>query len=294
MRIRFEPELVEEAVSLELIRREHRGDFVFSESYREMADQIYKDHPAESRTHEFEVLHERFFHRLGLSEGIHHVLRRFPEVKEKLRELTFAKAQGKQRPGLEVRNGDPAFARVTLKSELFGEPHALLRFLAREFLRLSDLLNPHFSGGALAAGAGTTRFPELIRQRFRTLWDISLYGRLSRRGEMFVSREECGRELKAVFPRLSDSALELMLYKLWDSEDVTQAELQEMARAHSHSNPRTPGAQCPLCHFPTHDWVTEEREAIVGLIRQDYPDWESSQGICSRCLELYQMQAGCW
>ena len=57
-----------------------------------------------------------------------------------------------------------------------------------------------------------------------------------------------------------------------------------------------PGTTCTLCGFPSFDWVEEvaEDEDIVKILKEDFPDWEPQDGVCSRCAEYYKVKAGKW
>ena len=46
-----------------------------------------------------------------------------------------------------------------------------------------------------------------------------------------------------------------------------------------------PGMPCPLCGFPTHDWA---KDAPRDSIRLDFPDWESGDGVCGQCADMYR------
>jgi len=58
-----------------------------------------------------------------------------------------------------------------------------------------------------------------------------------------------------------------------------------------------PGSPCPLCKFPTYNWVDDPEsicdEMVIEAIQIDFPDWESKDGACDRCVEVYELRAGC-
>ena len=57
-----------------------------------------------------------------------------------------------------------------------------------------------------------------------------------------------------------------------------------------------PGSPCPLCKFPTYNWVDDPEsicdEMVIEAIQIDFPDWESKDGGCDRCIEVYELRAG--
>ncbi len=57
-----------------------------------------------------------------------------------------------------------------------------------------------------------------------------------------------------------------------------------------------PGTTCPLCGFPSFDWVEEvaNDEETAKVINEEFPDWKPQDGVCSRCAEYYKIKAGKW
>ena len=51
-----------------------------------------------------------------------------------------------------------------------------------------------------------------------------------------------------------------------------------------------PGSLCPLCRFPTHEWA-ENTEHLSQLVKEEYPEWEPLQGICTQCANRYLFTA---
>jgi hypothetical protein len=61
---------------------------------------------------------------------------------------------------------------------------------------------------------------------------------------------------------------------------------------HQASQP-LPGAPCPLCRFPTFDWVEANRVTpeIASRVSAEFPDWSPALSLCGRCHEVYQVAA---
>jgi hypothetical protein len=57
-----------------------------------------------------------------------------------------------------------------------------------------------------------------------------------------------------------------------------------------------PGSPCPLCKFPTYNWVDDPEsicdEMVIEAVKIDFPGWESKDGACDRCIEVYELRAG--
>ncbi len=55
---------------------------------------------------------------------------------------------------------------------------------------------------------------------------------------------------------------------------------------------RLPGTACPLCGFPTCDWVADvgNSQEVVDRIKADFPDLKAYDSVCSRCAEYYRLE----
>jgi len=99
---------------------------------------------------------------------------------------------------------------------------------------------------------------------------------------------------------------------LWATEHFTHPELIEMATDTLKVIDRAievegaeiperkkimlmPGFPCPLCGFPTYNWVENlEKEVepeVLDYIRQNHPGWDPEYGGCDRCIEVYKLRA---
>jgi citrate synthase len=53
----------------------------------------------------------------------------------------------------------------------------------------------------------------------------------------------------------------------------------------------TPGTYCPLCRFPTYTFESEParlRAEVLDAIKEDFPNWTPSHGLCIQCADLYR------
>ena len=116
--------------------------------------------------------------------------------------------------------------------------------------------------------------------------------------------------------KIPEDSRDLIFSKMWDAEEPmahdTMVELSKDTNkvlalaAGSHSAEELieetkklgplPGTTCTLCGFPSFDWVEEaaEDEDVVKILKEDFPDWEPQDGVCSRCAEYYKIKAGKW
>jgi len=157
----------------------------------------------------------------------------------------------------------------------------------------------------------------IITDRYRLFWDISIDGRLANKGqETAASREERKKEFNSFFSKIPDETRELIFDKLWNADEIiTHNRMVELAKdtnkvlalaAGSRSAEElveeskalgpVPGTTCPLCGFPSFDWIEEvaQDKEIAKIINEEFPDWKPQDGVCERCAEYYKIKAGKW
>lgn len=303
VKVRFDPSLMEEVVLHELRRREEKGDLSCSRDYHIRSDSIYERFRPEVREAEFEKLHRKFFTDFGFAEIIRKILMEFPEIAG-LEEVFVGKAQMKGEESADLSR-DRRRAGIKIHPEQFLDPSGLPRCLRHELGHVADMLDDTF-GYLYEEGfpVGSPAAVNLIKNRYRTIWDIYIDGRLQRNWKETISDKEGRlREFEAIYPNISSSQRVAAFEALWGAERLTHSEILEMAMDPNRAlqkvgtglgfEPRVflPGALCPLCFFPTFHWADGldelPREALEPL-KRDFPMWEPEQGACERCIEVYK------
>jgi hypothetical protein len=150
----------------------------------------------------------------------------------------------------------------------------------------------------------------ILRERYRTIWDIYVDGRLTRQGkETVLDKEGRLREMEELYRGrdISSSQLIAAFETIWGAEKLTYAEIMEMARDPNRLLQRggagqesvsggkqrapLPGSLCPLCRFPTFHWadgLSELPKHVLETIKGDFPMWGPEEGACGRCIEVYK------
>ena len=237
---------------------------------------------------------------------------------EKIREINIKRAINKVDEGSNVLNrasGLPVIEMRVLASRFANpeEMQELEAFLIHEFMHARDMMDPEFDyEDAFIPGNPSIR--NLITARFRLLWNIYVDARLARRGiRSVMTREARYREFDNYYRKIPEKQRRAIFEGLWQSEKLTHEELLSMAtdldtlinqfidyteefteedREYIHLQ----GAPCPLCKFPTYNWVDDPEsvcdEMVIEAIKIDFPDWESKDGACDRCIEVYELRAG--
>lgn len=189
--IAFDCRLVEEAVFLAVRSRTTHGQSV--PGYQRERDQIYDVQDDRVREARFRACHGAWFVRFGLHQPVEWTL-----------DERFSRSTGLDRcqvvpavsPGDEMADlGTLAETRikevsqdrkiliVRLRPESLLTADALVAFLRHEFLHVADMLDPTFGyERALPVADAGPSHGNLVRSRYRVLWDATIDGRLVREG----------------------------------------------------------------------------------------------------------------
>lgn len=251
----------------------------------------------------------------GNEEIEYDLARRF---EEKIKEVAVKRAINKVDEGSNVLNrisGLPVIEIRVLASRFSNpeEAEELSAFLIHEFMHAKDMVDPEFDyEDSFIPGNPSTK--NLITARFRLLWNIYVDARLARREITSVMTKEARyREFDNYYRKIPEKQRRGIFEGLWKTERFTHEELLSMAtdldtlmskfveydesfseedRDYIH----LPGSPCPLCKFPTYNWVDDPEsicdEMVIEAIKIDFPNWESKDGACDRCVEVYEIRAG--
>lgn len=292
IRLRLDPRLLEEVVHLGLGRRREAGDAGAFESYHRQADRLYAAEGPQ-RDQEFVALHRRLFRELGFEAPITAALAAQGPAVGGLASLTCLRTLRSEDEGADLgaeSGGQDAVLRI--RAARFESPDALAWFLDHELTRLADLLASQFGHDPASLAEVPVHRRRLVQERYRALWDASLDGRLERRGRApLAPRAEHARALSRCFPSLPAAEIDAMLERVRREPVPTHAGLLALAAGRTAREPRQPGGPCPLCAFPTHHWADAADDALVRAIRTDAPHWEPDDGLCDRCLEMYEIRS---
>jgi hypothetical protein len=183
---------------------------------------------------------------------------------------------------------------ITLRPALLLDRPSLSRLLGHELMHISDMLDPAFGyRRALPSSDDGPSADNIVRDRYRVLWDVTIDGRIARAGfpihEMRMLRS---REMEKAFPMLGTTATEL--FEEWFDRVVpTHARLVEFAMHPPAAGRSAHAGRCPLCRFPVAslDRTPERLSADARQhIEREHPGWHIDQGLCAQCLDLYEAQ----
>ncbi|MEK9628337.1 MAG: hypothetical protein VW455_04905 [Nitrospinota bacterium] len=239
------------------------------------------------------------------------------EFEERIKEVIVKRAINKVDEGSNVLNrvsGNPIIEMRVLASR-FSNPEEAMdldAFLIQEFMHAKDMVDPEFDYED-AFIPGNPSVKNLITSRFRLLWNMYVDARLARMGVVSVLPKEARfREFDNFYRKIPDKQRRGIFEGIWITEKFTHEELLSMATdldtlMSKYVDPgeiseeerdfiHLQGSPCPLCKFPTYNWVDDPEsicdEMVIEAIQIDFPDWESKDGACDRCVEVYELRAG--
>jgi hypothetical protein len=290
----FEPALVEEAVLRASVgRREARP-------FRHERDRLYAVDDMDERERAFQALSLSWFDRLQLGAPVFAALGELPLLAKHCARCVVSAAPRRREEGADLLVAvhgsvvDRTVA-VRLRPIAFTAPDELLAFLRFELLHVSDMVDPAFGYVPELPDRGWESAPaQLLRDRYRAVWDVTVAGRLVRRGH---AGEELRRAVyagfSAAFPMHGDS-VDAAFMRFFTADHPTHRELAACgadARASAGSRGLAPGARCPLCRCPTYAAEPDAAalpRAVIEQIRADFPTWEPAAGLCRQCADLYR------
>ena len=237
---------------------------------------------------------------------------------EKIKEITIKRAINKVDEGSNVLNrvsGLPVIEMRVLASRFANpeEVEELGSFLIHEFMHARDMMDPAFDYED-AFIPGNPSMKNLITARFRLLWNIFVDSRLARKKiRSVMTKESRYREFDNYYRKIPEQQRRGIFEGLWMTEKLTHEELLSMATdletlistyidysedftEEDQEYIHLQGSPCPLCKFPTYNWVDDPEsvcdEMVIEAIQIDFQDWESKDGACDRCIEVYELRAG--
>lgn len=193
---------------------------------------------------------------------------------------------------------------ILITPESLLDPIPLIPWMRRELLQVADMLDEHF-GYKPDDIIGTPWERKLRQDRYLVLWRIYVAGRLHRAGsgdsaELHSIRTSFQRAFRY---RGAEPAAE-SFDRVFQAEELTHQQLlgwatepQSVLRESADivADAPGPGALCPLCGFPTHDWFDLENgkaRKFLSAIRETHPQWRRDNGACRQCVETYMTRIG--
>jgi len=298
MQLRYDEDFVEAAVFLCASGRRKGVPSMQITRFHRQREKLYTILDPDERNTAFFKLHLDWFREWGLEQPLVDMLKELPLVREKLHVLAVSKTASKKDEGTElyVNETDLRTGLLSLRLERLTDDTALRNYLRHEFMHLHDMLNPEFGySPVLDLPDLNAAQKRLARERYRLLWDITIDGRLAVTGySPLETREQHAAALGRGYSFWSPAKQDEVFDSLWFNAAPRHPDLLALIadpRGLRGAHRPAPGACCPLCDFPTFNWADANAlpGGILQRIAEEFPGWSSEQGLCSRCLETYEV-----
>jgi hypothetical protein len=297
----YAPDLVEEAVLL--AERTAARDTILG--FRRERNAVYDIADPERRDAAFRDVHLRWFVRLGLHRPVEQAMQERAEMAPRVAQVRVLRALSRQEEGADLFDRalpdatgrrQPLLA-LRLRPSLLLDSEPLRALLRHELMHVADMLDPAFGyERSLPPSDDGPSADNIVRDRYRVLWDVTIDGRLARAGLAHPdARAARRREFAATFSMLGDRA-----GRIFDEWFYRVVPTHQAVAAFASSPPAPIGdehsggtGRCPLCRFPVAALdPTPERLSTEGRqrIERAHPGWDRSQGLCAQCLDLYEAQ----
>jgi hypothetical protein len=296
--VSYAHDVVEEAVLL----AEGSAARELAGAFRQARDRAYDIADADRRESAFREVHWVWFQRFGLDGPFDLALGQKPGFSDRLSQCRVLRAVRPQEEGADLfdravpagETGCCPLLVIRVRPALLLETQALSRFLRHELTHISDILDPAFDyRRTLPPSDDGPSADNVLRDRYRTIWDVTIDGRLARQGFADPEvRAVRAREFAAAFPMLGDDTARL--FEEWfDCVEPTHERLVEFAGHPPAAGQNAHTGRCPLCRFPVAslDQRPERLSAeACQHIEREHPGWHIDQGLCPQCLDLYEAQ----
>ena len=271
-----------------------RSNRTMVRSFHERRTHIYETVGKEGQKQAFQTLNESFFRALGLDKSFSDHFQEFPLLQSSDIDMyvksTFQKRQ--ERSELFI-DGSARTLILSLRVLQAIDPQLLAPFLRHELMHISDMVDPDFQYDPNPAMGGVGQVEEeLIRDRFRVLWNLYVSARLVQRGhEPFIPFNNLKGEFEQSFSHIDEEAKAKVIQNFVGQKKWTQAELLQLARNERINKTLGEGGLlCPLCHFTSYEdkrvW-SEDQHPLIAEIQKDFSAWGPAAGLCSQCFDLY-------
>jgi len=297
IRLTYAPELVEETV----LMAERTAPAGGLGAFRRERNRLYEIADVDEREAFFRALHQKWFLRLGLHGVIEEMIGERTDLEGRVADGRVLPALTRTEEGADlIDQVMPGSADLRpllvlrLRPATLLDPDALSVLLRHELMHVGDMLDPAFGyERALPASDDGPSADNIVRDRYRVLWDMTIDGRLLRSGTADGGmREVRRREFAATFGMLAGEGPRL--FDEWfDRIKPSHRALAAFAQAPNgvETTNAAHAGRCPLCRFPVAslDPHPERLSAAVRAdIGADFPAWTIEQGLCPQCLDLYE------
>ena len=290
----FESSFIEEAVFLAAKYNIGKLNDSIIQDFHQEREGIYKHTTIQERDFAFERLYREYFQKLRVREIFDNIIADYALLHRPDVTLFVKKVWSKGQEDTELFvNGRSRTVCIALMANRILQPFCIQAILRHDLLRVSDMLDKNFQYTPHIILMGKSELENnLIKDRFRILWDMYIDIRLRKKGHSTIKLiDDYKKAFQKAFFFLKDDEREYVYSKLEGCETLTQIDLINWAQdARSIKTLGEGGLRCPLCDFtcfkPVSNW-SKETFAIAEAVKNEHPRWTIEQGICPQCFDLY-------
>lgn len=227
----FDPSFVEEAVFLTIASKNDKNLDV--QSFHREREKLYQDNCAKDRDAAFERLYEKYFDQVGLKSFFTQLVGDFPLLHQTNISLFVKRVWSKKEEVAQLYiQDDFKTVYIALMARRVLEPDFLSGFLRHELLRVSDMLDPQFQYTPDIDLNGNDELEDnLIRDRFRIIWDMYIDARLRKKGFSTVTPVDAQKEeFRSAFFFFSEIEQQNILLKLKGCDNLVHIDLVRWAQ----------------------------------------------------------------
>jgi len=294
------PDLMEEAVLL----AERQATPGVARAFRRERDRIYDVADPEAREARFQALALEWLDRFGLRARMDAALAEWPALEGRVVGGRIVRALARPAEGADLVDAAAARERtesrpllvLRLVPQSLLDNNTLSSLLRHELMHITDILDPAFGyERTLPFSDDGPSADNILRDRYRVVWDVTIDGRLTRAGRgQLRARDTRWREFRMAYAMLADACPGVFDH-WWNRPHPTHAELVAFAVAPAGATAGRGAGRCPFCEFPVASLdsrVWTLTEPVIRALRTEHPSWHSEQGICSQCFDLYEARYG--
>jgi hypothetical protein len=294
MRITYADDLVEATVLL----AERTASVEMTRAFRHARNRLYQLADVDSRESAFRALHRQWFVKFGLQKPMERAIAERSDLTDRLGHCRVLQAFRRQDEGADLFDRVAALNTdrqpllvIRVRPALLLDRQSLLGVLRHELMHIVDMLNPRFGyRRTLPPSDDGPSADNIVRDRYRTLWDVTIDGRLVRLGLASPHvRAQRAHEFAMAF-RMG-GATEALFEEWFDRVDPTHEQLVSFVMHPQTACHSACAGRCPLCRFPVASLdAAPERLSLEArqLIEHEHPGWHVADGLCTQCLDLYE------
>lgn len=241
LEVRFDPAFVEEAVFLELNRATAADTRQMASAFHREREALYELADAQQREAAFQQLARRTFQALGLAELFTARFGECPRLSDCLELVVVRRVWNRKDEQVELYVSRSAQAQldveasatllIALQANRCLDRGTLVAFLRHELMHVADMLDPAFAYDPHTAFGGECEPEnELIRERFRALWDLWVHARMRRRQWQTILDDDARRrDVMRTFAFLSPAGQEELVTAVSQQDRWIQEALLALA-----------------------------------------------------------------